>query len=573
MTLIDDPSSGDSGSTARVQSPRDAFDLSQAEKVFVGRHIAIAIVALMIGSLMGPLQSFQFSGLDLYPYLEPVIKSYYQGLTLHGVLNALIWTTFFIVGFTNLTTMKGLGRSLSHPKINLVGFWTMVVGMVMTGIPILTNSATVLYTFYPPLKASWAFYLGLALVVIGSWIEGLGFFLTLRAWRKDNPGVRSPFIALGGIINAAMWQIATLGVAVEILTMLLPWSLGLIDATDPELARTYFWFTGHPLVYFWLLPAYVSWYGMLPKQVGGKLFSDSLARLAFWMFLIVSVPVGFHHQFTDPGIPQTWKWIHALLTYSVFFPSMITAFTVIASLEYAARKRGGTGLVGWIRKLPWQDPSVAAQLLAAILFMFGGIGGLTNASYNLNLVIHNTAWVPGHFHLTVATAVTLSFMGISYWMVPYLSGRALRSPKLALVQAWTWFVGMIIFSNAMHVLGLLGAPRRTPLGDAAYVPEEWNGHLLRVSIGGAILLVSVLMYGWVMVKTMMGPKIDPSLVPTVPIAESIRSPQLTPVWLDRFKPWLIAAALLLVIAYGPQFVDMLLNMNLNAPGTDFVPWE
>ena len=157
----------------------------------------------------------------------------------------------------------------------------MVVGLVMTAIPLLLNEATVLYTFYPPLQANWAFYLGLTLVVVGSWIEGYGFFLTFRAWRKDNPAVRTPFITFGGLITMAMWQIATLGVAIEILTMLLPWSLGWIDATDPKLARTYFWFTGHPLVYFWLLPAYISWYGMLPRQAGGKLFSDSLARLAF----------------------------------------------------------------------------------------------------------------------------------------------------------------------------------------------------------------------------------------------------------------------------------------------------
>jgi len=548
------------------------YDLSPTEKRFISLHILVAVVALMIGSIFGPLQAFEFSGLDLYPYLEPVIKSYYQGLTLHGVLNALVWTTFFIVGFTNLTTMKGLGRPLSHPMINKIGFWVMVAGLIITAIPILTNAATVLYTFYPPLKASWAFYFGLTLVVVGSWIEGLGFYLTLAAWRKENRGVRSPFIALGGIINAAMWQIATLGVAAEILTMLLPWSLGLIDGTDPALARTYFWFTGHPLVYFWLLPAYVSWYGMLPKQAGGKLFSDTLARLAFWMFLIVSVPVGFHHQFVDPGVPQTWKFIHAILTYSVFFPSMITAFTVIASLEYAGRKRGGKGLLGWVRALPWKDPSVTAQLLAGILFMFGGIGGLTNASYSLNLVIHNTAWVPGHFHLTVATAVTLSFMGISYWMVPHLTGRRLQSTNLALVQAWTWFVGMIIFSNAMHVLGLLGAPRRTPLGSAPYVPEEWNGHLLRVSIGGAILLVSALMYGWIMLRTATGEKLPEDEVPEVPIAESLRDPQLTPVWLDRFRPWLIVAGLLLVAAYGPQLVDQITGMELNADGPGFVPW-
>ncbi len=565
MTVIDNDSSSDDQFLSTL-AKSEAFELSQDEKRFVGWHIGIAVAALAVGSFFGPLQAFQFSGVDFYPYLEPIIKSYYQGLTIHGVLNALIWTTFFIMGFTNLTTMKGLGRSLSHPKINKFGFGTMIVGLLMAAVPLLLNQATVLYTFYPPLKASWAFYLGLALVIIGSWIEGLGFYLTLHAWRKDNPGIRSPFIALANIINSAMWQIATLGIAVEVLTMLLPWSLGLIEGTDPELARTYFWFTGHPLVYFWLLPAYTSWYGMLPKQVGGKLFSDSLARLSFWMFLVVSVPVGFHHQFTDPGVPQTWKFIHALLTYSVFFPSTLTLFTVVASLEYGARRRGGTGLIGWIRALPWKDPSVATQLLAGLLFMFGGIGGLTNASYNINLVIHNTTWVPGHFHLTVASAVTMSFMGISFWMVPYLSGRKLWSQKWALIQTWTWFVGMVIFSNAMHVVGLLGAPRRTPLGDALYVPEEWNGHLMRVSIGGFILLVSATIYVFGMAKTMLGPKVDPSDLPTMPIADSLRSAQLTPVWLDTFKPWLIGAGLLLVIAYGPQLVDQIINMNLNAPG-------
>ncbi len=549
---------------------RESYQLTREEKRFVGWHLLVAIVALFVGSLFGPLQSFEFAGLDLYKYLEPVIRSYYQGLTLHGVLNALVWTTFFIVGFTTLTTIKGLGRPLSHPWLNKAGFWVMVTGLLMTAVPLLLNQATVLYTFYPPLQASWAFYLGLTLVVVGSWLAGYGFFLTYRAWRKDNPAQRSPFIAFAGVLNMAMWQIATLGVATSILTMLLPWSLGIIDATDPELARTYFWFTGHPLVYFWLLPAYISWYGMLPKQAGGKLFSDSLARLAFWMFLVVSVPVGFHHQFADPGIPTGWKFIHAVLTYSVFFPSMLTAFTVIASLEYAGRKNGGTGLVGWVRALPWKDPSVTAQLLAGILFLFGGVSGLTNASYNLNLIIHNTAWVPGHFHLTVATAVTLSFMGISYWLVPYVTGKKLYKPRLALIQAWTWFVGMIIFSNAMHVLGLLGAPRRTPLGSAPYVPEEWSGHLLRTSIGGAILLVSVLIYVWVMLRTATGPKAAPEEVPDVPIAESIRDPQLTPVWLDRFKPWLIGAIVLLILAYGPQLWDQIGGMELNAPG--WKPW-
>jgi len=542
------------------------YQLSPKEKKFIGLHLLFAILALSIGSLFGPLQALEHSGVDLYPYLKPLFKSYYQGLTLHGVLNALVWTTFFITGFLTLTLTFGLKRPLKYPKLNAVGFWTMVVGLVMAAIPILLDEASVLYTFYPPMKANWAFYLGLTLVVVGSWIEGYGFYFTYYAWRKDNPDVRSPLMSFATIITMAMWQIATLGVAIEILTMLLPWSLGLIEGTDPQLARTYFWFTGHPLVYFWLLPAYISWYTMLPKQAGGKLFSDSLARFSFWLFFLLSVPLGFHHQYVDPGVPTSWKLLHAILTYSVFFPSMLTAFTVIASLEHAGRVRGGKGLLGWLRVLPWGDPSVSAQLLSGILFFFGGIGGITNASYNINLVIHNTAWVPGHFHLTVASAVTLSFMGISYWLLPYLTGKKLWNPKWAAIQTWIWFVGMIIFSNAMHVVGLLGAPRRTPLGQAPYIPEEWTGHLVRVSVGGSILLISGCMYLFTMIKTSLGKKAEEGETIEIPVAESIHDPQETPAWLDRWLPWIIATIALIIVAYGPNLIEQISNIQLNAPG-------
>jgi cytochrome c oxidase subunit 1 len=542
------------------------YQLSPKEKNFISLHLFFAILALAIGSLFGPLQALEHSGFDLYPYLQPIFKSYYQGLTLHGVLNALVWTTFFITGFLTLTVTFGLKRPLKYPKLNALGFWTMVVGLVMAAIPLLLDEATVLYTFYPPMKANWAFYLGLTLVVVGSWVEGYGFYFTYYAWRKENPGIRTPLMTFGSLITMAMWQFATLGVAIEILTMLLPWSLGLIEGTDPQLARTYFWFTGHPLVYFWLLPAYISWYAMLPKQAGGKLFSDALARFAFWLFFLLSVPLGFHHQYVDPGVPTGWKFLHAILTYSVFFPSMLTAFTVIASLENAGRNRGGKGLLGWLRTLPWGDPSVAAQLLAGILFFFGGIGGITNASYNINLVIHNTTWVPGHFHLTVASAVTLSFMGISYWLVPYLTGKKLWNPKWAVIQAWVWFVGMLIFSNAMHVVGLLGAPRRTPLGQAPYIPEEWSGHLIRVSIGGTILFISGFMYVFSMIKTAIGKTVEENDQVEIPAAESIYDPQETPSWLDRWLPWIIATIALIIVAYGPNLIEQISNIQLNSPG-------
>jgi cytochrome c oxidase subunit I len=100
--------------------------------------------------------------------------------------------------------------------------------------------------------------------------------------------------------------------------------------------------------------------------------------------------------------------------------------------------------VAWFGRLPWGDPSVAAQVLGMLMFCAGGIGGLINASYTVNLVVHNTAYIVGHFHTTAGTAVTLTFMGISYWLVPHLAGRALWSRGMALAQSWLWFIGRMV---------------------------------------------------------------------------------------------------------------------------------
>ena len=102
-----------------------------------------------------------------------------------------------------------------------------------------------------------------------------------------------------------MWALAGGGALIELVVQLNPWALGLTDTVDPIVARTLFWWTGHPIVYFWLMPAYVSWYGLLSKQIGGKLVSDPMARLTFALLLVFSLPVGSHHQFTDPSQAET----------------------------------------------------------------------------------------------------------------------------------------------------------------------------------------------------------------------------------------------------------------------------
>ena len=109
-------------------------------------------------------------------------------------------------------------------------------------------------------------------------------------------------------------------------------------------------------------------------------------------------------------------------------------------------------------------------------------------------------------------------------------------------------------------------PRRTPLGQAPYIPEEWTGHLLRVSIGGAILFVSGFMYIFTMIKTARGEKAEEGERVEVPVAESVHDPQETPAWLDRWLPWVIATIALIIVAYGPSLIEQIGNIQLNAPG-------
>lgn len=528
--------------------------MTATENRLVRGYLIVALIALAVGGLFGPLQALNWAGLDLYG-LIPGLRSYYQGLSLHGTLLVLVWTTFFIGGFLLFVTRQSLGQPLPRPGLAWATFWLMVVGLVLAALPLLSNDATVLFTFYAPLKASPLFYLGLGLIVVGTWLLTLTLGLAYRRWRAAHPGEPYPLPAFMALVTMLMWTLASLGIAFEVVFLLLPWSVGLTGGVDALLTRTLFWFTGHPIVYFWLLPAYLSWYTLVPRHAGGSLFSEPMARLSFLLFLTTSIPVGVHHQFTDPGISEGPKLLHTFFTFVVFFPSLLTAFNVAASLESAARRRGEQGWLGWLWRQRWGDPVLTAQLLAMILFIFGGIGGLVNASLNVNLLVHNTAWIVGHFHLTVGSAVTLTFMGVTYWLLPHLLGRQLWSRGLALAQAVLWFVGMAVFAYALHNLGLLDTPRRTMLGAAPYRLAEWQPWLVLVGIGGVILFLSGLLYFVLVVLTALAGERQP--VPAPAFAETIHGPADTPRAFDRLAPWLVVSVVLIVVGYGPVFWQVL----------------
>jgi cytochrome c oxidase subunit 1 len=205
-----------------------------------------------------------------------------------------------------------------------------------------------------------------------------------------------------------------------------------------------------------------------------------------------------------------------------------------------------------------------------ILFIFGGIGGIINASYNLNLLVHNTSWIPGHFHLTVGSATTLTFMGISYWLVPKLTGRRLLSNKLALAQVWTWFFGMLLFANGYHAMGLyLGAPRRTMLGSTPYFDPRWQPFLTESLIGVTLLAISATLFFTVVIGSLMSPKLKQPVEMPIAVEDGVET---TPKWLDNWGPWIWGAVALVVISYGPMLFQLVRDIQLHAPPSNLNFW-
>ena len=559
-----------------IESERTFVDKFPDEARVVRAAFLSAFFALLLGAIFGIIQTLHRTD------VARIIPStdYYTVLTAHGVFMVISFTIFFLVGLFTWAVTRSLDRPLINIKITWTWYGLMAAGMTLTGISILAGfvdsidmSADVLFTFYAPLQAHPLFYAGLTVFIVGTWIAGADWFRTFLAWRRDHPDERIPLQTFMVLTTMTMWYIASSAVAASVLLFLLPWSLGFIDQVNPTLTRTLFWFFGHPVVYFWLMPAYMLWYTVLPKIAGGRLFSDPLARVVFVLFVLLSTPVGIHHQYLDPGIAEGFKFISMTNTMFLLLPSLLTAFTVVASVEYGARKNGGTGLLGWLTNLPWRKPEFTGMMLAGLMFAAGGFSGMVNAGMNINYLIHNTLWVPGHFHLTVGTAVALTMMAGTYWIWPQISNKPIYSDQIGLFQVVLWFIGMALMSNAMHAQGLLGVPRRTaePEYSGFDYPTMFGGFEelnVQIAIGGTLLFVSTVLFLGNLALTMGNPKVTGLAEPLPsPVSGAEDAPQV----LDNLRLWVSIALVLVVLAYALPIAAIIQRGGLLGPGVGTYP--
>ena len=509
-------------------------------------HMWVAFAAFAVACLLGVWQMWARSPLEAPAHTA---ANYFRSVTLHGVSMAFVLTTFFIMGFGYFTAETALRRQLPGLKFAWVAFWMGLAGTLMAALAVISGNASVLYTFYPPMTATVWFYIGLVLVVVGSWVWCLLMILAMREWKAANPGQPVPLAMFATVANAVMWLWTTVGVAAELLFQVIPAAMGLNGMVDVGLSRTLFSWTLHAIVYFWLFPSYIAFYTMFPRAAGGRLYSDTMGRLAFILFILYSLPVGLHHLFMDPEHSNGFKFIQMFLTALVSVPTLLTIFTITASAEIAGRMRGGTGTFGWIRAMPWDRPMVLATGLAFLMLFFGGGGGLINMSYGMNAMVHNTSWVTAHFHLIFGGTVVIMYFAIAYAIWPWLTGRDFSDLKPLRTQLWLWFAGMMIMTLPWHYTGLQGQWRRVAAFDYSNpMIAAWGPWVIVSLVGGIILAVSALLFVYnLAVPHRRGPA---AVAGVFHYAEAVHPPGRIPASLNGFGLWNILVAVLMLVAYG-----------------------
>ena len=480
---------------------------------------------------------------------------YYRSVTAHGTTMAYVTPTLVAMGFGYFVTEASLKRPLIGLRWAWVGLALVFVGTITAIVPVALGLDTVLYTFYPPMIGNPFYYIGVVLVVVGSWIWVALMSVNLYHWKRQNPGAPVPFPMFATVAGSYLWGWTAVGAALELLFQIIPVALGLSSTIDAGLARVFFSWTLHAIVYFWLIPTYIAYYTIVPRAIGGRLFSDQMGRISFILFLVVAMPIGVHHLFADPEVGSGFKFLHSVFTALVTLPTLLTVFTICASVEIAGRLRGGKGVLGWLVVLPWRNPVMLGAAFSFIMLGFGGAGGLINMSYQLDSTIHNTQWITGHFHLIFGGAIVIMYFVIAYDVWPHLTGRALECVGLMRAQLWTWFVGMIVLTFPWHYVGVLGMPRRMAFYDYSDpVIAEQAASVTMSVIGGAILVVSGALFLLVLARGQAGVRVEPG---AYRFSVAAHPPRSLPAALNGFGLWLGLMIGLTIVNYGFPIVHLL----------------
>ena len=471
-----------------------------AESLMKANAVAAA-VSLLIAGVLGVLVALtRWPAVHLLP-----ADSFYMVLTAHGIGALIFWVIFFEIAILYFASSTLLRCRLATPRWAWLGFILMVVGSITTLVTVLKGGSSVMMTSYAPMPAQPTFYLGLILFAVGALIGVFVFFGTLVVAKDENTYQGSVSLVTFGAITAAIIAVFTIASGAIILIPTFLWSLGYIGHIDALMYRVIWWGLGHSSQQINVAAHVAVWYLIAGVVFNARPMSEKVSRSAYLLYILFLQLASAHHILVDPGISSEWKVFNtSYAMYLAVLASMIHGLTVPGAIEVAQRHKGFTnGMFEWLRKAPWDNPVFSGMFISLVGFGFlGGISGVVMGTEQINIIIHNTIYVPGHFHATVVLGTTMAFMALTYLLIPVLFRRAMIFPQMAKWQPYVFGLGMTIVALFLMGAGTLGVARRhwdmgfagNPLGfqypGTAYVLMGIAGiGALLAMLGGAMYLI------------------------------------------------------------------------------------
>jgi cytochrome c oxidase subunit 1 len=483
--------------------PTTGLKVDRAAEKLIKANAVAAVVFLAIGGLFGLSVA-----LTRWPAVHFLPADwFYLALTAHGLDVLLVWCIFFEMAILYFASAILLNSRLAGPKWAWAGFGMMLVGALITNVVVLQGGSSVMFTSYVPMMAEPGFYLGIILFAVGALIGCGVFFGTLVIAKRDKTYEGSVPLVTFGALTAAIIAVFTIASGAIILIPTFLWSVGLVGHIDPLVYKTIWWAMGHSSQQI-NVAAHVSvWYAIAAMVFGAKPLSEKISRMAFLMYILFLQLASAHHLLVEPGLSAEWKIFNtSYAMYLAVLGSMIHGMSVPGAIEAAQRGRGLTkGMFEWLRKAPWGNPAFSGMFMSLVFFGFiGGISGVVMGTEQINLIMHNTLYVPGHFHGTVVAGTTLAFMAMTYLLVPLIFRRELVMKRVARWQPYVFGIGVAGISIFMMGAGTLGVSRRhwdmtfadavLPFDypSAAYLMMGLNGiFAIMAAIGGLMYVVVV----------------------------------------------------------------------------------
>jgi cytochrome c oxidase subunit 1 len=406
--------------------------------------------------------------------------------TLHGVIMIFL---FVIPGlpaaFGNFMLPLMLGaRDVAFPRLNLLSWWLYVGGAAIV--------VTSLFTGGGPPDTGWTFYVpyslrsstNIPLAVLGAFVigfssilTGLNFITTIHRLRA--PGMRfgnMPLFAWSLYATAWVQLLATpvLGITLLLVVFDRVFRVPIFDPAnggDPLLYQHLFWLYSHPAVYVMILPAMGAISEIIPTFARRTIFGYRFIATSSMLIAAIGGLVWAHHMFTS-GMSDAAAAAFSFLTFLVAVPSAIKVFN-------------------WVSTLYKGSIQLSAAMLYALGFIFlfsiGGLTGLMQGALAVNVQVHDTYFIVGHFPYVMFGGTGFAFFAALHYWFPKMFGRLVdeRRAKLAFVPI---FVGFNLIYFTMLVIGFQGMPRRY----FDHLPQFHAGHVL-ASLGGFLMVTGLLL--------------------------------------------------------------------------------